>query len=69
MRGLIHPFSKALYEVTEDGLVQVSLNGQVGLFTPSGRYVSGEIRNCDPQVCGWVGGPQIANHRVMDSKE
>ena len=24
----------------------------------------GEIRGCDPQLCGWVGGPQIANHRV-----
>lgn len=65
MRGLIHPFSRALYELTEDGHVKVSHDGRSGIFTVSGRYVSGEIRDCDPQVCGWVGGPQIANHRVI----
>ena len=24
----------------------------------------GDLRDCDPQMCGWVGGPQIANHRT-----
>jgi hypothetical protein len=26
--------------------------------------LEGEIRECDPQMCGWVGGPQVVNHRV-----
>jgi len=64
MRGLVHPFTKALYEQDGAGNILVTLNGRTGTFRPDGSWVSGELRECDPQLCGWVGGPQIANHRV-----
>jgi hypothetical protein len=54
MHGIIHPFSKALYEQDGAGHIKVSLDGKWGLFNIDGSYIE----------CGWVGGPQIANHRV-----
>ena len=64
MRGVIHPFTRALYEQDGNGRILVTLDGRTGLFTTSGRYLDGEIKECDPQLCGWVGGPQVVNHRV-----
>lgn len=64
MRGLIHPFSRALYELDGSGNIRVTLDGKSGIFATDGRYLSGDLRECDPQMCGWVGGPQIANHRI-----
>ena len=64
MKGLVHPFTKALYEQDGDGNIRVTDRGRVGIFTNDGRWVSGELRECDPQLCGWVAGPQIASHRV-----
>jgi len=67
MRGIIHPFSKALYEQDGHGNIRVSKDGQWGVFGTDGHYIEGEIRECDPQLCGWVGGPQIANHRLAQA--
>jgi hypothetical protein len=64
MRGIVHPFTKALYEQDGEGRIRVSDGECVGVFTVDGRWISGALRECDPQLCGWVGGPQIANHRV-----
>ena len=64
MRGLRHPFSKALYEKNEDGSIRVTDNGKTGLFKRSGEWIEGELLEADPHLCGWVGGPQIGNHRV-----
>lgn len=64
MQGLYHPFSKALYERHEDGLIKVTDGDKVGVFTNEGEWVSGELRFCDPQLCGWVAGPLMANHRM-----
>jgi hypothetical protein len=64
MLGLVHPFTKALYEQDGEGRIKVTLNGAYGVFTTRGKWIEGEIKECDPQLCGWVGGPQIANHRV-----
>ena len=64
MRGIVHPFSKALYEQDGEGNIRVSKDGQSGIFAVDGRHLRGEIRECDPQMCVWVGGPQMANHRV-----
>ncbi|MFM8857003.1 MAG: hypothetical protein ACKOI2_07315 [Actinomycetota bacterium] len=63
MRGLVHPFSKALYELDDDGTIRVTKDGVSGTFSLYGRHLAGELRECDPQMCGWVGGPQVANHR------
>lgn len=67
MNGLHHPFSGALYERTAEGTILVTEGDRQGTFTPQGRWLSGELRECDPQLCGWIAGPQVANHRMVDS--
>jgi len=69
MLGIRHPFSGALYEQDGEGNIQVTLadGSMTGIFTTEGRHVSGELRECDPQLCGWVGGPLMANHRMSES--
>jgi hypothetical protein len=64
MRGIVHPFTKALYEQDGTGNIRVTDGSRVGIFGTDGHWISGDLRECDPQMCGWVGGPQIANHRV-----
>ena len=43
-----HPLSGAIYDVGDDGLVHVDLDGRTGVFT-----ASGELRQADPHLCGW----------------
>jgi hypothetical protein len=64
MRGIVHPFTKALYEQDGHGDIRVTDKGRVGIFGVDGHWISGELKECDPQLCGWVGGPQIASHRL-----
>ena len=60
MRQLRHPMSGAIYEVDTDGLVLVTTtDGRTGRFTDQGVWVEGELKQCDPHVCVWVGGPQL----------
>jgi NAD(P)-dependent dehydrogenase (short-subunit alcohol dehydrogenase family) len=57
---LRHPFSHAIYESCDGGLVRVEdEGGRFGLFHPDGRWHSGELREADPHLLGWVGGPQL----------
>jgi NAD(P)-dependent dehydrogenase (short-subunit alcohol dehydrogenase family) len=57
---LRHPFSRAVYESCDGGLVRVEAeDGRTGLFHPDGRWHSGELREADPHLLGWVGGPQL----------
>ena len=65
--GLRHPFGGALYERHRDGQIKVTDGEREGVFTDEGEWVSGELRECDPQLCGWVAGPQVANHRMSES--
>lgn len=62
--GLYHAFTKALYEQDGEGNVLVTDGGQTGLFRRDGSWIEGEIRECDPQMCNWIAGPIVANHRV-----
>lgn len=64
MKGVRHPFTRALYEPDGDGNVRVTADGGSGLFTATGRWLAGEVRECDPQLCGWVGGVRSSSHRV-----
>ena len=68
--GIKHPFGGHLYEQDGEGNIRVTLadGSKSGIFTTEGRHISGELRECDPQLCGWVGGPIMANHRLSDSK-
>jgi hypothetical protein len=64
--GLKHPFTLALYEQDGHGNVRVSTrDGKVGLFSPEGVWISGEVFESDPQLCGWIGGPKVAHHRIQ----
>lgn len=65
--GIKHPFTGALYERHGDGQIKVSDGDREGVFTHEGKWVSGELRECDPQLCGWVGGPQFTNHRMSEA--
>ena len=64
MNGIVHPFTGALHEQDGEGNILVTLGDKSGTFGTDGHWISGELRECDPQLCGWVGGPLIANHRV-----
>jgi len=53
--SMTHPFdTDTTYELLADGNVRVSREGKAGIFTGEGIYVSGDIREADPQVCNWV---------------
>lgn len=65
MLGLRHPFDGSLYERDEAGQVLVTApDGRWGRFDPRGRWLEGELQECDPHLCGWVGGPRVAHHRL-----
>jgi hypothetical protein len=66
--GLRHPFTGALYEKDPDGHIKVTgADGNWGLFQVNGQWIRGALRQCDPQMCNWVGGPQFGNHRLTPS--
>ena len=67
MNGIRHPFTRALYENDGEGGIIVTDGDREGRFTADGRWVSGELRTCDPQLCGGVAGPQMLNHRMSES--
>lgn len=52
--GITHPFTGALYELTEDGNIRVTDGDSHGLFQGDGQWISGSIREADPQLCVWV---------------
>ena len=64
MNGIVHPFTGALYEQDGEGNILVTDGDRSGTFTILGRWISGELRECDPQLCGWVGGPMYGSRRV-----
>jgi hypothetical protein len=68
MNGIHHPFTKALYEQDGEGNILVTDGDRQGLFASNGQWISGELRECDPQLCGWVAGPQFANHRLAKAE-
>ena len=50
-----HPFdAESFYELMDDGTIQVSRGDLVGRFSSEGVFLSGEIRESDPQLCNWV---------------
>lgn len=69
MNGLVHPFTRALYEQDGRGNVRVTHTGRIGIFSPGGRWLSGELRECDPQLAGWVAGPQLGSGRLSPASD
>jgi hypothetical protein len=64
MNGIRHPFTGANYEPDGQGRVRVSLGARTGLFTARGQWVSGDLREADIHLCGWVAGPRIVSKRL-----
>jgi hypothetical protein len=58
--GLRHPFSGYLYTSMPDGRIRVEDGERCGYFHPDGRWIEGELREADPQFCGWVAGDRFA---------
>jgi hypothetical protein len=56
---LKHPISGAIYSRESDGRVKVELNGSIGYFTAEGRWLEGDIKQADPHMSLWLGGPQL----------
>lgn len=63
--GVLHPFTRALYERLGDDRVRVTLGERTGVFRPDGTFIEGTLREADPQLCGWVGGPRLVHHRLQ----
>jgi hypothetical protein len=63
--GLRHPFGGALYTCTPEGNIRVEDGDTSGLFQSDGRWIEGELRQADPQFCGWVAGDRVVR-RGMD---
>ncbi len=60
MRQRRHALSGALYDVRDDGNVEVtSRTGVTGLFSPTGEWLDGELTHADPHLCIWLAGPQL----------
>ena len=49
-----HPFTAAIYELQPDGTVLITDGDSQGLFKRDGRWISGELREADPQMCVWI---------------
>jgi len=76
MRQIKHPMSLAIYELDGDFNVLVTAkDGRTGTFDPEGRYLHGEVRSVDPELCRWVGlGPRergdiSQNRRFMGAND
>ncbi len=66
-RSTRHPFTHALYVKQDDGTICVTDGAKQGVFRPDGRWISGELREADPQLCVWVGA-NVATTSLSDSR-
>ena len=57
LKQLVHPLTRHIYRLTEDGLVEVEdpIGGRTGVFDHECNWRSGDLRSADPQMVGWVG--------------
>jgi len=66
MPQIRHPLSGVVYDLAADGTVVLEKDGKTGRFTTRGQYLEGEIKQADPQLCGWIGGVQLpSRHQQM----
>lgn len=52
---LRHPLSGHIYASLGQGLVEVDKDGRHGVFDRYGRWISGEVRYADAEMCRWLG--------------
>jgi hypothetical protein len=73
LRKIEHALNRAVYEWAEDDIGPVLVTdrqGTHGRFDRDGRWVAGELRTADPELCRWVasggrtaGGPGSRSRR------
>ncbi len=67
-RSTRHPFDGSLYELQPDGNIKITDGDRQGLFGSDGQWISGELRESDPQLCVWVGNnPEMEQAPDSDS--
>jgi hypothetical protein len=67
-RQLKHAITGVIYELTADGNVMLSKDGLTAIYDPEGRFIEGDIRDVDPELCRWVGlGPKVRGN-VSDNR-
>jgi len=57
MRKIEHALSGAVYEWADDDLGPVLVTdreGRQGRFDRDGRWVHGDVRRADPEMCRWI---------------
>lgn len=60
MRRRKHALSGAIYDVRDDGTLDVTArDGTSGVFTSDGEWIEGDLRHADPHLCIWLAGPQL----------
>lgn len=69
MRTRMHPLSKAVYDVREDGLLDITLGDRHGVFTSRGDRVEGDLYNVDIHLCNWLAGPQLPEGSAGNPKD
>ena len=65
--GMRHAFTKALYEIDAQGNVTVTDGSLRGVFDGAGRWISGELRQADPQLCVWISNNPAAQTNARKS--
>ncbi|MBC2776630.1 transposase [Parasphingopyxis marina] len=50
----LHPLLGGVYELRDDGMVQVEQDGRQGIFRPDGEWISGELKWADQHYCFWL---------------
>ncbi|MEQ9661890.1 MAG: hypothetical protein RLN87_04985 [Parasphingopyxis sp.] len=49
-----HPLLGGVYELRDDGTVEVEFEGQQGIFKSDGEWISGELKWADQHYCFWL---------------
>ena len=67
--SMTHPFDpESRYELLEDGTIKLTRGDLLGIFTSEGIYLSGDIREADPQICNWVSNVPNAETQMAASR-
>ncbi|HEU0102514.1 MAG TPA: hypothetical protein VFR07_09365 [Mycobacteriales bacterium] len=57
MRQIRHALSRAVYEWAADDhgpVLVTAADGRQGRFDRDGRWVAGDLRAADPELCRWI---------------
>jgi len=66
VNGIVHPYSKDLYERNDDRVRITRADGTVGFYADDGHWLAGEKFEADLHLCGWIMAPRNV-HRLVDN--